>query len=203
MAKRVTRVAGMSPLQALVTERMRTQGWDAPTVESRGVSHATLHRYMNPLVLRQLPRASVLTALAKALELDVEEVREAAKDSVGELQDRPWRRSLELAGPGPHNMSIVISRRDRMPMSHEEFVQGLKEVESRLGVGYAEQWETALTEEGLINATATTKADVEHAGVGRPEDYTKAARKGTPRQVLIDANKPDLNVDPEGPEGGA
>lgn len=52
-------------------------------------------------------------------------------------------------------------------------------------------------------ATTTTKADVEHAGVGRPKDYAKAARKGTPRQVQIDAVEPDHNVDPEGPEGGA
>lgn len=194
MAKQVTRVVGMSPLRALITERMREKGWDAPTVEGRGVKHATLHRYMNPLVLRQLPRASVLEALAGALELDVEDVRQAAKDSIGDVEPRAWRRWLELSGPGPHDMSIVISRRDRLPMTHEEFIRALKEVERRLGTGYAEAWEAALLEEGLIDDPAIAQA-VE-ASTAHSDDYAIAARTGIALQAQIDAAAADPNVDP-------
>lgn len=199
MAKRVTRVAGMSPLQALITERMRAKGWDAPTVEARGVKHATLHRYMNPVALRQLPRAAVLQALATALDLDVEEVRQAAKDSIGDVVPQAWRRSLEISGPGPHEMYVVISRKDRLPMDHAEFIRGLKEVERRLGAGYAEQWEAALIQEGLIDEPAKTEAV--DTSTAAPDDYALASNEGIvevsfPRDAQdADAEAPQVSPD--------
>jgi hypothetical protein len=73
----------MYPLQRLVLDQMRDRGWSPKQVEDRGVKHATLHRYMNPLVLRGLPRQESLKQLADALDLDFERVLQAAKDSVG------------------------------------------------------------------------------------------------------------------------
>ena len=73
----------MSPLQRLVLGRMRERGWDPKTVEERGpVTHATLHRYMNPVVLKQLPRQDVLRSLAAGLDLTYEDVRDAAMASI-------------------------------------------------------------------------------------------------------------------------
>lgn len=73
----------MSPLQSLITGRMREQGWEPKDVEARGVKHATLHRYMNPVELRQLPRRDVLESLAEGLVLPYDRVLQAAKDTVG------------------------------------------------------------------------------------------------------------------------
>ena len=82
MARGDADAAGMSPLQRLILDRMREQGWSPKDVEDRGVKHATLHRYMNPVVLHQLPRRAVVEALADGLRLPVEKVEEAALASL-------------------------------------------------------------------------------------------------------------------------
>lgn len=83
MSKGGAHAAGMSPLQALILDRMREHGWTPKQVEDRGVSHATLHRYMNPVQLQQPPRKSVLRALATALDLPLSKLEQAAVESVG------------------------------------------------------------------------------------------------------------------------
>jgi hypothetical protein len=83
LRKTGTHSPGMSPLQRLILDRMRGKGWTAKQVEDRGVSHATLHRYMNPVQLRQPPRKSVLQSLATALDLPLRAVEQAAVESVG------------------------------------------------------------------------------------------------------------------------
>lgn len=95
MARADTNPAGMAPLQRLILDRMREKRWEPKHVEARGVKHATLHRYMNPIQLLQLPRRSVLEDLAHGLQLPVEEVTQAAKDSVGwdSTKDLAWRNS--------------------------------------------------------------------------------------------------------------
>lgn len=70
--------AGMTPLQALILDRMAAKDWSPAEVEGRGITHATLHRYMNPVTMRQLPRQSTLDQLAAALDLPVVKIREAA-----------------------------------------------------------------------------------------------------------------------------
>lgn len=79
----VAHAPGMSPLQALILNRMRERGWTPKQVEDRGVTHATLHRYMNPVALRQPPRKAVLEQLARALDLPLGRVEQAAVESVG------------------------------------------------------------------------------------------------------------------------
>src|SRR5689334_804441 len=83
MPRKALRVVGMTPFQALITERMREKGWAPADVEARGVAHSTLHRYMQPTPLLTLPRPAVLNKLAKALDLSVEQLRAAAMETVG------------------------------------------------------------------------------------------------------------------------
>ncbi len=130
MKKQVTKVRGMSPLQALIVERMRVRGWDAKQVEARGVTHATLHRYMNPVHLRQLPRRSVIQALALALEIDESEVREAAVASLTGVMARPeWRASC-----GPFrvasglDVTVLVERIDRLSITGEDLEEGLEAI---------------------------------------------------------------------------
>ncbi len=126
MAKRVTRIEGMSPLQALVTSRMRELSLDPQAVEKRGVKHATLHRYMNPVRLFQMPRVAILEAFAKALEVDVDEVRQAAKDSLGETPKNDWRITYELGDVnGKLAVTVLIDRIDRLPCTVDDMQRGL------------------------------------------------------------------------------
>ena len=83
MAEQRSEPDGMAPLQRLIVERMREQGWEPKDIEARGVKHATLHRYMKPVRLKNLPRQEVLQTLATALTLNYDAVLEAAMGSVG------------------------------------------------------------------------------------------------------------------------
>lgn len=91
MADRRAHAPGMSPLQALIINRMRERGWSPKQVEDRGVAHATLHRYMNPVELSQPPRKSVLQSLATALDLPLSRVQQAAVESVSYDYEHPER----------------------------------------------------------------------------------------------------------------
>lgn len=97
MAERRAHAPGMSPLQALIVNRMRDRGWSPKQVEDRGVAHATLHRYMNPVVLNQPPRKSVLQSLATALDLPLSSVQQAAVESVSYDYTHAERNELPLA----------------------------------------------------------------------------------------------------------
>lgn len=99
MARRSSEPDGMTPLQRLIVERMLDQRWEPRDVEQRGgVSHATLHRYMQPVVLKQLPRQSVLRQLADGLRLPEARVRAAA---VASLEDNLADGGDEDQGSGP------------------------------------------------------------------------------------------------------
>lgn len=133
MPRRVTKVSGMTPLQALILDRMRERGWTPKQVEERGVTHATLHRYMNPVRLKQLPRQSVLDQLSAALELPVSTIRLAAMDSI-EGAEQPWRRtSTHLTRK--YELFIVVDKRDRTSMTDREMLEALAE----LGEAYSEE----------------------------------------------------------------
>lgn len=99
----------MSPLRRLILDRMREKGWDPKDVEGRGVKHATLHRYMNPVEMLQLPRRSVLEALAAGLQLPVPVVTQAAKDSVGWNGDATAVET-DARPASPPSLSVVPSR---------------------------------------------------------------------------------------------
>lgn len=165
MARKDTNVEGMTPLQALIVTRMTERGWTPPQVEKRGVKHATLHRYMNPVQLRTLPRQSVLADLAKALDLTVEEVRDAAVRSLDSEQDESWRRSLRRYSghPAKPNWEFVVSRADRRPLTDEQFFEALRDMAESIDKGVIEAFESAVDD---------------------PKDYARAGRKGIPRKRL-------------------
>lgn len=93
-ARKGTNADDMPPLQKLILEQMHRRSWSPAQVEERGIKHATLHRYMQRVELRTMPRESTLKELAAALDLDEHQVRDAAyrsmaanrgsRDSVGE-----------------------------------------------------------------------------------------------------------------------
>jgi hypothetical protein len=149
----------MTPLQALIIERMREKGWDPPDVEARGVKHATLHRYMNPVHLQQLPRKSVLRDLANALELDVDDVRQAAMDSIAGVGDRPWRRTLRKSGE-TIEWEIVVTRRDRLPLDDLDFWHTLREVERELSPDLIESFQEAVAREHYAPAAREGTSDL-------------------------------------------
>lgn len=103
---------GMSPLQTLVIEQMRRHGWGPKDVEDRGVAHATLHRYMNPVKLSQLPRRSVRQSLADALGVPFDRVTEAAMASIDWSPERQDLRhgaptSALVSQPGDSVLSAI------------------------------------------------------------------------------------------------
>jgi hypothetical protein len=138
MPRKVTKVSGMTPLQALIVNTMKRRGWDAPAVESRGVPHSTLHRYLQPTPLSQLPRARVMKMLADALELDVEEVRAAAFETVqGRTEGQAWRAGNHFPIEDGLEVAVMVDRIDRLPITEEQLQQGM---------GIARRWLHASSE---------------------------------------------------------
>lgn len=131
MARADTDPAGMTPLQVLILERMRQKGWDAKQVEDRGVKHATLHRYMNPIEMKQLPRQAVIQALAGALDLNEEDVLQAAKDSVAGARVR-FRSLHEFEDLEAFKVSVFVERHDGTPPSDEDRGRALALLRDRL-----------------------------------------------------------------------
>lgn len=141
MARRVTKVVGMTPLQALVVNRMREQGWEPKDVEKRGVAHATLHRYMQPTPLKGLPRERVMKELAEALTLNYDQVLEAAMATVagpnGDLVSRktwgPVRVTKDV------HVSLVVERTDGKDVSPIDVDMAIDSMRSALAdePGYA------------------------------------------------------------------
>lgn len=133
MAKKVTKVRGMTPLQALIRDQMERKGWEPRDVEDRGVKHATLHRYMQPIILKQLPRKSVLLSLAGALSLDVEDVLAAAVASLETAKRPPWRDVVEFP-PTESGLSVgvLVDRIDRLPVAPEDIEEAKSLVRSHL-----------------------------------------------------------------------
>jgi hypothetical protein len=196
VAKKVTKVAGMTPLQTLILDRMHDRGWDPVTVENRGVAHATLHRYMNPVLLRQMPRQSVIKSLARALDLTEDSVRNAAWLSMEANKDRPELdpttvHRLHELDVGDEAVSVRLSRRDGQRLRQSDVVQSVA-LASRFLAETAGQtadvdWLVKvdrLAAEGII-AWAEYDVDREAAVAAynaarrsQPEDYATAAREG-------------------------
>lgn len=120
MSRDSTHAGGMSPLQHLILETMRSKGWGPGDVEERGVKHATLHRYMNPVTMKALPRQQIINDLAAALDLTPERVRQAAMESLSfapEVRPEPplprRLRSVET-GDDPTNPVLDAIRNDTL-----------------------------------------------------------------------------------------
>jgi hypothetical protein len=102
----------MNPLQRLIVDTMRRQGWEPKDVEARGVTHATLHRYMNPVTLKAPPKDKVVRQLAEALSLSYDRVWQAAVETVGWKAGQAEVRSLRSVESTDVMPSVLDAIRD-------------------------------------------------------------------------------------------
>jgi len=76
--------AALNPLQRLIQQRLRAQGWSYREVARRGgLSHSTIYTLATTRSLGRPPRPDTIDALAKGLDVPVSVVRAAAAESTG------------------------------------------------------------------------------------------------------------------------
>jgi transcriptional regulator with XRE-family HTH domain len=74
----------LNPLQQLIQQRLREQGWSYREVARRGgLPHSTVHTLAATRNLVRPPRPDTIDALAKGLDLPVSVLRAAAAQSTG------------------------------------------------------------------------------------------------------------------------
>ena len=74
----------LNPLQGLIQQRLREQGWSYREVARRGgLPHSTIHTLATTRNLGRPPRPDTIDALAKGLDVPVSAVRTAAAESTG------------------------------------------------------------------------------------------------------------------------
>ena len=74
----------LNPLQRLIQQRLREQGWSYREVARRGgLPHSTIHTLAATRNLGRPPRPDTIDALAKGLDVPVSAVRAAAAESTG------------------------------------------------------------------------------------------------------------------------
>ncbi len=75
---------GINPLQRLIQERLREQGWSYGDVSRRGgLPRSTVYTLATTRNLARPPRPATIDALAKGLDVPVSAVRSAAAESTG------------------------------------------------------------------------------------------------------------------------
>ena len=76
--------AALNPLQRLIQQRLREQGWSYREAARRGgLPHSTIHTLATTRNLGRPPRPDTIDALAKGLDVPVSVVRAAAAESTG------------------------------------------------------------------------------------------------------------------------
>ena len=74
----------LNPLQRLIQQRLREQGWSYREVARRGgLPHSTVHTLASTRNLARPPRPATIDALAQGLDVPVASVRAAAAESTG------------------------------------------------------------------------------------------------------------------------
>jgi transcriptional regulator with XRE-family HTH domain len=74
----------INPLQRLIQQRLREQGWSYREVARRGgLPHSTIHTLATTRNLARPPRPATIDALARGLDVPVTVVRVAAAESTG------------------------------------------------------------------------------------------------------------------------
>jgi hypothetical protein len=134
VAEQDTDLDDMNPLQRLIVERMRQRGWTPKEIEARGIRHATLHRYTNPLALKTPPRPATIRQLAEALDLDYDRVWRAAVDAV------VWSQRSRTREPAtPEGDAAVTTERLEMTLAavereHEELRRKIEALKKELTI---------------------------------------------------------------------
>ena len=74
----------LNPLQRLIQQRLREQGWSYREAARRGgLPHSTIHTLATTRNLGRPPRPDTIDALAKGLDVPVSAVRAAAAQATG------------------------------------------------------------------------------------------------------------------------
>jgi transcriptional regulator with XRE-family HTH domain len=150
---------GTNPLQRLILERLREEGWSYGEVARRGaLPRSTVYNLAITRNLARPPRPATINALAKGLGVPVAAVRAAAAESVGlhYYDEAPGRQRPA----GDRQAELLIGRIDELSPEDRRHVAAL--VESLLN-----KEPPASPREAPATPVADTKSLVSFAGGGR------------------------------------
>jgi hypothetical protein len=123
---RIVTTWSTNPLQRLIRERLRVQGWSYGEVARRGgLPRSTVYHLASTPNLARPPRPATINALARGLDLPVAAVRAAAAESTalhyyGEAAAEPGR-------AGDHERQLLIDRIDDLSPEDRRYVASLVE----------------------------------------------------------------------------
>jgi transcriptional regulator with XRE-family HTH domain len=150
---------GTNPLQRLIRERLREQGWSYGEVARRGaLPRSTVYNLAITRNLARPPRPATINALARGLGVPVAVVRAAAAESVGlhYYDEAPGRQRPA----GDRETELLIGRIDELSPEDRRHVAAL--VESLLN-----REPPASPREAAATPVADTKSLASFAGGGR------------------------------------
>jgi transcriptional regulator with XRE-family HTH domain len=116
----------LNPLQRLIQQRLRDQGWSYREVARRGgMPHSTVHTLATTRNLARPPRPATIDALAKGLDVPVSAVRAAAAESTGlhYYDEVPPGRD----DPGDRERELLIASIDELTPEDRRHVAALVE----------------------------------------------------------------------------
>ncbi len=125
-----TRPAGpepaLNPLQRLIQQRLREQGWPYREVARRaGLSDSTIYTLATTRSLGRPPRPDTIDALAAGLDVPVSAGRAAAAEATGmHYYDRT---PAGDQGPGDHERELLIASIDELTLEDRRHVAALVE----------------------------------------------------------------------------
>jgi transcriptional regulator with XRE-family HTH domain len=117
---------GINPLQRLIRQRLREQGWSYGEVSKRGgLPRSTVYTLATTRNLARPPRPATIDALAKGLEVPVSAVRAAAAESTGlhYYDEAPAERER----PGDPERELLIASIDELTPEDRRHVLALVE----------------------------------------------------------------------------
>ena len=116
----------INPLQRLIQERLRDQGWSYREVARRGgLPHSTIYTLATTRNLARPPRPATIDALAKGLDVPVSVVRAAAAESTG----LHYYDGVPAGGeePGDRERELLIASIDELSAEDRRHVAALVE----------------------------------------------------------------------------
>ena len=117
----------LNPLQRLIQQRLREQGWSYGTVARRGgLPRSTVYTLAMTRNLVRPPRPATLDGLAKGLDLPVSAVRAAAAESTG-LHYYDEVPAEQGQHPSDHDRELLIASIDELTPEDRRHVAALVE----------------------------------------------------------------------------
>ena len=117
----------LNPLQRLIQQRLREQGWSYGTVARRGgMPRSTVYTLAMTRNLVRPPRPATLDGLAQGLDVPVSAVRAAAAESTG-LHYYDEVPAEQGEHPGDHDRELLIASIDELTPEDRRHVAALVE----------------------------------------------------------------------------